>query len=70
MDSNIMSSIGFGGGTFTILLLAWNVLKYFNHRHIRSTCCGSSAEVGIDIGTPSSVDATKKIDIPSRNESV
>ena len=68
-----MSSIGFGGGTFTILLLAWNVLKYFNHRHIRSTCCGSSAEIGIDIGTPSSshsVEETKKIDIPSRNESV
>ena len=49
-----MSGVGVGGGTITILLLIWKAIQYFNHRHIRSTCCGKSAEVGIDIDSPSS----------------
>jgi len=47
-----MSGVGVGGGTLTVLLLLWKGIQYFNHRHIRSTCCGKSAEVGIDIDSP------------------
>ena len=62
-----MSSVGLGGGTISILFIVWRIIQYLNHRHIRSTCCGHSAEVGIDISTPNDSTETnlKKIDIPN-----
>lgn len=68
-----MSSVGLGGGTISILFIVWKVIQYFNHRHIRSTCCGHSAEIGIDISTPnnSTDNGINKINVPKiENESI
>ena len=50
-----MSQIGLGGGTVSILLVAWNVFRWLNHRSIKSKCCGRTLEVELDVSTPSNV---------------
>lgn len=52
MDATTMSQIGLGGGVISILSVLVAVFKYMNHRTIRSRCCGSTAEMGIDVDTP------------------
>lgn len=52
MNEALMSQIGLGGGVISILSVLVAVFKYMNHRTIRSRCCGSTAEVGIDVDTP------------------
>ena len=52
MDANTMSQIGLGGGVISILSVIVAVFKYMNHRTIRSRCCGTTAEMGIDVDTP------------------
>lgn len=47
-----MSQIGLGGGVISMLSMAWAIVKYINHRNIRSRCCGVEGEMGIDIDTP------------------
>ena len=47
-----MSQIGLGGGVISILSVLIAVIKYINHRNIRSRCCGVEGEMGIDIDTP------------------
>ena len=47
-----MSQIGLGGGVISMLSVVWAVIKYMNHRNIRSRCCGVQGEMGIDIDTP------------------
>jgi hypothetical protein len=49
-----MSQIGLSGGVVSILATVFAIFKYFNHRNIRSHCCGRNVEVGIDVDTPSS----------------
>lgn len=55
MDSTTMSQIGLGGGVVSILSVLVAVIKYLNHRNIRSRCCGTTAEFGIDVDTPKEV---------------
>ena len=52
MDATTMSQIGLGGGVISILSVLVAVFKYMNHRTIRSRCCGTTAEMGIDVDTP------------------
>jgi len=47
-----MSQIGLGGGSIGILMLAWKVFTWLNHRNIRSKCCGKTFEVELDVETP------------------
>lgn len=52
MDATTMSQVGLGGGTIGILMLAWKVFTWLNHRNIRSKCCGKTFEVELDVETP------------------
>jgi len=52
MDSSTMSQIGLGGGVLSIVSAIIAIVKYMNHRNIRSHCCGQTAEFGIDVDTP------------------
>jgi hypothetical protein len=52
MDATTMSQIGLGGGTIGILMLAWKIFTWLNHRNIRSKCCGKTFEVELDVETP------------------
>lgn len=52
MDATTMSQVGFGGGLTSILALIFAILRYMNHRNVRSHCCGRTAEFGVDLDTP------------------
>lgn len=47
-----MAGVGVGGGTLSILLVAWRLFVWVNHKTVRSRCCGHTAEVGIDVDSP------------------
>lgn len=59
MDATTMSQIGLGGGVISILSVLAAVFKYMNHRTVRSRCCGTVAEMGIDVDTPKDVKDVK-----------
>lgn len=52
MDTQLMSQIGLGGGVLSILSVLVAVIKYMNHRTVRSRCCGVTAEMGLDVDSP------------------
>lgn len=46
MDSNALMGTGTGG---TLLLVALYLYKTFNHKRVRSNCCGKKMEMSLDI---------------------
>jgi hypothetical protein len=47
-----LTQVGISGGTASVLFIAYKVIQYINHRHIRSTCFSHTTEFGVDIDTP------------------
>jgi len=47
-----LTQVGISGGTASALFIAYKVFQYINHRRLRSTCFGKTAEFGVDIDTP------------------
>jgi hypothetical protein len=58
MDVNSQFAL-IGSGATAICFGLWQLIAFWNHRHIRSVCCGKTAEVGIDIDTPKENVASK-----------
>ena len=58
MDANSQFAL-IGSGATAICFALWKLISFWNHRHIRSLCCGKTVEVGIDIDTPKENVASK-----------
>lgn len=55
-----LTQVGISGGTASALFIAYKVFQYINHRRLRSTCFGKTAEFGVDIDTPKNPQADAK----------
>ena len=51
MDANSQFAL-IGSGATAMCFAIWQFINFWNHRTVRSHCCGKTAEVGIDIDTP------------------
>ena len=49
------------GSSLGIVSLVISVLTYFNHKRIRSTCCGKKLEASIDVENTSPMQVTKPL---------
>ena len=56
MDQNALMGTGTGG---TLLLIALYMYKTFNHRRVRSNCCGKKLEMSLDVEETSPKTDTK-----------
>ena len=53
MDETTATTFGAGGSVVLAAGLIWKFIQFWNHRGIRSNCCGHIAEVRIDVESPS-----------------
>jgi high-affinity Fe2+/Pb2+ permease len=51
MDTNSQFAL-IGSGATAICFGLWQLVQFWNHRNVRSHCCGKTAEMGIDIDSP------------------
>ena len=52
MDDTTATTFGAGGSVVLAAGLIWKFIQFWNHRHVRSTCCGHTGEIGIDVESP------------------
>lgn len=58
MDANSQFAL-IGSATTAVIFGLWQLISFWNHRTVRSRCCGKIAEAGIDIDTPKENVASK-----------
>jgi len=49
MDNGTLQQAGVSSGLIAVALVLYRILLKINHRHIRSRCCGRTADVEVDI---------------------
>ena len=49
MDNGTLQQAGVSSGLIAVALVIYRILLKINHRHIRSRCCGRTADVEVDI---------------------